>query len=510
MFHKDFTRGKMLLDNKLLKELLSEILEESPDGEQQHIKWEVKEDPNTIKAEESTDVISKESSSKTFKEGSTCCNTCAFKASSQSTLKVHIEMKHKDIKWEVKEEPNTIKDGESKDFIPKESSSKTYAEGNTCCNTCGFKASSYLTLKVHIEMKHLNLWFFCGFCQYKTKEKYIMKKHVRVNHPDKNFLDCEYRCDPCQIQQPLKVFKEHFLDFHPDLKYFYNSGRVNFCKNAANGKNKSNCTFCSFKTKTFSLLNTHMIYSHLDILYQCKICDKEIRNLVAIRHHIIQKHIGKIDKKIYAGKRLKLSTEQRRFVWDNLLRHCLICQRKIVKGEDIENHILVNHTDKHEKKKKRRTKRRKSSNLEFKCQECNYSSNMKGNLIIHVKSQHLKVKYICKKCSFETGNLQTHQKSHNQIDTKLKVPFESKCPPCSFTTENHLEFDEHVKERHLSYLKFQRRRAKKTERVKNSESRNLPHKCNECKYASRMKGQLKTHITDKHMKAKFTCSNCRL
>ena len=46
--------------NKLLKELLSEILEESPDGVQQHIKWEVKEDPNTIKAEESTDVISKE------------------------------------------------------------------------------------------------------------------------------------------------------------------------------------------------------------------------------------------------------------------------------------------------------------------------------------------------------------------------------------------------------------------------------------------------------------------
>ena len=285
MFHKDFTRGKMLLDNKLLKELLSEILEESPDGVQQHMKWEVKEEPNTIKA------------------------------------------------------------GESKDFIPKESSSKTYAEGNTCCNTCGFKASSHLTLKVHIEMKHLNLWFFCGFCQYKTKEKYIVIKHVRVNHPDKNFLDCEYRCDPCQIQQPLKVFKEHFLDFHPDLKFFYNSGRVNFSKNAANGKNKTNCTFCSFKTKIFSLLNTHMMDSHLDILYQCKICDKEIRNLVAIRHHIIQKHIGKIDKQIYAGKRLKLSTEQRRFVWDNLLMHCLICQKKIVKGEDIENHILVNHPD---------------------------------------------------------------------------------------------------------------------------------------------------------------------
>ena len=97
MSHKDFTSGKMLLDNKLLKELLSEILEESPDGVQQHMKWEVKEEPNTIKAEESTDVISKESSSKTIQEGSTCCNTCAFKASSQSTLKVHIEMKINDI-----------------------------------------------------------------------------------------------------------------------------------------------------------------------------------------------------------------------------------------------------------------------------------------------------------------------------------------------------------------------------------------------------------------------------
>ena len=97
MSYKDFISGKMLLDNALLKELMNEILEEGTDGEQQPIKCEVKEEPNTIKAEESKDVISKQASSKTYSEGSTCCNTCSFKASSQFTLKVHIEMKINDI-----------------------------------------------------------------------------------------------------------------------------------------------------------------------------------------------------------------------------------------------------------------------------------------------------------------------------------------------------------------------------------------------------------------------------
>jgi len=191
-----------------------------------------------------------------------------------------------------------------------------------------------------------------------------------------------------------------------------------------------------------------------------------------------------------------------------LLRHCLICQKKIVRGEDVENHILVNHPDVHENTGK---KRKKSSNLKFKCQECDYSSKMKGNLLMHVKSQHCKVKYICKECSFETGTLVTgksHQiLCHDKTGSNFTVYFETKCMPCSFRTENHIDFEEHVKDRHLTFLKFERRRRR---RVKNTDktSFNLPYKCKGCMYECKLKSQLKTHILVKHMKANFTCSNC--
>jgi len=245
---------KMLLDSTLLKELIDEIKEEGTEGAHQLIKSEVKEESIPIKTEESKDFISKE----------------AFSA----------------VKTENAE-----------------FSSKTYTRNSTCCNTCGFKASSQETLKVHIEMKHLNLRYVCVFCGYNTKEKYTVIKHTRKEHPDKDFLDCEYKCDPCQLQEPLKVFKEHFQLFHPDLKVFYNDWRASFSKaNNASEKKERNCTFCPFKANIFSVFNSHIIDMHSDILYHCKICEKECRSNVTFRLHMKQKHISKIDRKIHAVK----------------------------------------------------------------------------------------------------------------------------------------------------------------------------------------------------------------
>ena len=379
-------------------------------------------------------------------------------------------------------------------------SSKNYTKDSTYCNSCNFKASSNLSLKVHIEMKHLQLRFICIFCQYSTKEKYTVTKHVRKEHPEKNFLDCEYRCGSCQLQEPLKVFKEHFPLFHPELKVLYNERNASYRKhNTDNKKGERICKFCSFKAKTTLLLNTHMKDSHIDILYQCNICDKEFRSKEYARFHIIQRHISRMNKMKMKISINNLSEDQRKYVWDNLLRRCMICQKNIVKDENIENHILVNHPDKHEKPEKGR--KRKSLNWKFKCQECNFSGKLKWSILKHMKSMHLDIKYFCKECSFETTNIETHiANSHNQKDLNRKTLFQFKCTSCAFITENHFEFDQHVKEKHLPYLSFEK---------KNKISPNLPYKCKECKYASGMISSLKRHIMAMHMKAKFTCSNCK-
>ena len=54
-------------------------------------------------------------------------------------------------------------------IVPKDKKFKDITQ----CSLCMVQASSSHTLKVHIEMTHLNLRFHCNICQRSSKEKYV-------------------------------------------------------------------------------------------------------------------------------------------------------------------------------------------------------------------------------------------------------------------------------------------------------------------------------------------------
>ena len=93
------------------------------------------------------------------------------------------------------------------------------------------------------------------------------------------------------------------------------------------------------------------------------------------------------------------------------------------------------------------------STRKFACNRCDTSFTQIGNLNVHIKSVHLKVKFNCEFCDYQS------------------------------TRKGNLE--RHINSLHL-HLK--------------------PLQCNECDYSCAESGHLKTHIDSVHKKIRFRCS----
>ena len=55
------------------------------------------------------------------------------------------------------------------------------------CTACNYKAKSEHTLRVHIEMNHIQLRFHCQLCHFGRKERYKLKDHL-THHFKKHMI----------------------------------------------------------------------------------------------------------------------------------------------------------------------------------------------------------------------------------------------------------------------------------------------------------------------------------
>ena len=133
-----------------------------------------------------------------------------------------------------------------------------------------------------------------------------------------------------------------------------------------------------------------------------------------------------------------------------------------------------------------REKNKLKNKDKFKCEKCDYKTDVKSSLNRHIKSVHDGVKDIlCPDCDFKcsfNGNLKQHIKS---IHTKIK---DFECDICDFKCNSKNYLTKHINRVHHEIRDF---------------------KCSKCDYKFKSNSHLKRHIKTVHNKIKnIKCGSC--
>lgn len=414
-----------------------------------------------------------------------CSNSsCNKEACKRFIMKQELE----DIShFEVESESDN--DGRQKN----EEFSQIRKEDFTECPECSFKAASFWTLKVHMEMIHLEMRWLCVLCNYNTKEKYILRKHIKNDHQTYHPDHLDYHCIRCNVQGPIvskpsKVsYREHIAANHSSLLIFYQSQKKS-------EKGPFQCKFCSQILENRTLYQSHLESVHMSIQYFCSLCDYKARGKISIRNHVSRSH-----SQAEVG-----SLEAKRFVRDNITRECIHCDNKQLQHkENLEEHILKNHPDKFTKLKRKTVK--DPSKL-IQCNFCDFTSEVRGNLRTHVMLKHIQARFECRKCSVQFKNLPLLRKhiraqhGHTEDSDLIK----SSCGVCHFSADSLRDFRLHFTEKHFPYIKNDPSTSRKKQKSKKKKERKIRHDkkptflCRDCNISTFDKTEIIEHVIEKH------------
>ena len=159
------------------------------------------------------------------------CNLCGFKTGNKSNLREHMDHVHDEV-------------------------------FHTC--ECGFNTRWIASLSRHIKLVHNkvnNVNHSCNQCNYQTRNKSNLKKHIRKGHKN-----CNYPCDQCNYQTD----KNSNLRRH--IRKVHNSAI-------------SACNRCNYQTHDKSNLNRHIRAIHLEISQSCNECGYQAKWGTSIARH---------------------------------------------------------------------------------------------------------------------------------------------------------------------------------------------------------------------------------
>ena len=244
------------------------------------------------------------------------------------------------------------------------------------------------------------------------------------------------------------------------------------------------------------------------------------------REEIIEKKVVKIAPKVKCDLCEKMVSQGRlkvhiRRVHTDTRAPCPLC------GKMIREHMMSEHVKRH--------------NEVFKCQDCDFSTNVKGSLLGHISRNHQQRKFECEICGklFGTGNdLNCHRLNlHGDKKSCPSCPFQTSnvdvlqrhiishhsssvlfsCVFCSFETGESHELQSHLGSQHpdkdTSALNVNSARnivkASKPKRAKTEKSTTV-YRCEYqgCDYTARDKRYLNRHVEKKHLNILYNCEFC--
>ncbi|XP_056636971.1 histone-lysine N-methyltransferase PRDM9-like [Diorhabda sublineata] len=219
------------------------------------------------------------------------------------------------------------------------------------CTYCDYMSKSKSYLKRHVLSKHekenMNEIFYCNICRYKGYFKNNLKNHSKI-HEASRFL-----CVECKIVYRTKLgLDNHFVTKHPN--------KVKILT-----RKIFQCEYCAFKTVIKSSLEYHK-------------CIKKLEKQMDIKkENLCTKCNYSTNRKGDLNKHLRIHNNEKPF-------KCQLCQTFYMRKRDMDAHILNKH-------KNNLILMQSITYKIHKCQICFYQTVNKTNLKCHLKT-HLKTK----------------------------------------------------------------------------------------------------------------------
>lgn len=280
---------------------------------------------------------------------------------------------------------------------------------NYKCDYCEYATKQKSNLKRHIQIIHEKEnteIFYCKHCDYKTYYKGVLNSHIKRHEGHTP----GFVCTSCNKGFTSKYnLDEHILKNHPDeidcitknIKYCqfccYKTLKASHLKghmftHKKGSKKNYSCSKCEYSTNYKGYLKRHLL-THNDIkLFVCIECKKRFNEKQELDSHIINNHSNNdllcklITHKIYSCKICKYKCIYRTHFKRHLSTHtgqkshfCSECKKGFIQKQQLDSHILNNH-------KKNNVLIKSISSKIHSCNDCSYQTVLTSSFKYHLKT----------------------------------------------------------------------------------------------------------------------------
>jgi hypothetical protein len=406
------------------------------------------------------------------------------------------------------------------------------------CTVCGFRAADKHTLRVHVEMQHLNLRFQCIVCLLNTKELYIVRGHVIKEHSNirEDVKDLHYCCGLCSFKGLKSDFLDHIKGDHPEFWVYYeNHGKATSYGRRLGGQQKGKCEYCH---RTFTCnLRSHVQTAHLGALYTCgqEDCGHRSKTRNRAMEHIEMKHLPDRLRSEEKG----VGLEGRQWIRENVFYRCGQCDALLDRDQQLVEHMTTEHKDKivvalefqcktcdmvladkpaltEHRQLHRQPTAKLSPTL---CANCDQKCSTESNLRVHIMLRHMKARFLCKVCKKQfkfPSDARTHVKKFHEEQGRGGV--DCICNHCGIDPTDYEEFKAHAVAEH-KMPKYEKRKGPRPESYPSPGAPGpsappgpaflAPQRhCRFCGFSSRTPGAARAHMDLLHTRATHSCKMC--
>jgi len=212
------------------------------------------------------------------------------------------------------------------------------------------------------NVKRCFVWSI-SFSHPSDLDRHIKNKHLH----GENSIKC-YEC--CKRFSKKSILKRHIESVHMKITY--------------------SCHLCTRKYTQQSSLRKHIRVIHLKRYFKCEVCDEVYRSHSKFTRHIMTGH-----EKISGNNDLTVVKPQKE------MYKCPTVENRF-EGENLDSGL----DDLNERSK------------QFTCDSCDYKTNHKGSLKMHIEGVHMKITHSCNLCTQKytlRSNLLRHlRKGHKE------------------------------------------------------------------------------------------------
>ena len=384
------------------------------------------------------------------------------------------------------------------------------------CEICEFGSSRKTNFIVHMKTIHqtdIPMFkrqpkpiFKCSHCDYKTQGKAKIRKHISNEHSQNTI-----QCDLCPFQTTqLRVFVKHQSlhnvgTFQCEVCSFQTQSELGFKGHVKIHENANNfqCEICSYQTESEIGLNSHRS-NHDKVMVKCVKCDYESLTKVEMILH----------KKVHNSKYQETKCEKCGFCPQGPTLKIRIKRLGLHRCDPFKcefcefdsNLIGLVHQHKREKHKN-------ELKAVYPCNVCSYKSKRKSNVVKHTQTVHDGFRISCQQCQkkfTQDSDLRHHMDSlHGVKFVSNKVKYLA-CGECGYKNKESVSKNHKCEPLKCQLCTFETRFEARMKTHMRKEHNEMQYNCPKCEYMTPKHGRLETHKLTLHegFGSKLECSDC--